>query len=89
MTASDWRNVSTYVQHHNEIISVDLGTAGTDYSDRWVRGGENEGVEHTEGELHDEEVGRAWEIDHDHQLDQYEEGQLDLGEEEYEDYEDD
>ena len=29
-TAPDWRNVSSYVQHHDEVISVDLGTAGTE-----------------------------------------------------------
>ena len=28
--AADWRNVSTYVQSHDEIISTDLGTAGTE-----------------------------------------------------------
>jgi hypothetical protein len=28
--AADWRNVSTYVQFHDEVISTDLGTAGTE-----------------------------------------------------------
>ena len=29
-TATDWREPSTYVQHHDEVISTDLGTAGTE-----------------------------------------------------------
>jgi len=29
-TATHWRNISTYTQHHREVISVDLGTAGTE-----------------------------------------------------------
>jgi hypothetical protein len=29
-SAPDWRNVSSYVQHHEEVVSVGLGTAGTE-----------------------------------------------------------
>lgn len=34
-TASDWRDPSTYVQHHNELFP-DLGCAGTEVGVRWL-----------------------------------------------------
>ena len=30
VTASSWREPDTYIQHHHEVISTDLGTAGTE-----------------------------------------------------------
>ena len=44
-TATDWRDPSTYVQEHEEIISVDLGTAGRSFRDGCTPG-------RSEGNLH-------------------------------------
>jgi len=59
--AADWSNVSTYVQFHDEVISTDLGTAGTE--DPFVYLDEAGGYHAIFHHMYGEDTQRRWWLD--------------------------